>query len=73
MNKDERTPWWKKKEYWAMAGVLGAIVTVIPGLQVVGLAITAGVSAGVYWFGVKDGEKTNTPIGLTTAIKELME
>ena len=56
-----------------MAGVLGAIVTVIPGLQVVGLAITAGVSAGVYWFGVKDGEKTNTPIGLTTAIKELME
>jgi hypothetical protein len=73
MKKSERTPFWKKKEYWAIAGVIGAVITVIPGLQIPGLAITAGVSAGIYYFGVKDGEKTNTPIGITNVINKLME
>lgn len=52
-----KIPWYKKKEYWGLLGVIGAVLTVIPGTQVIGVAITAGVGAGTYYFGVKDGEK----------------
>ena len=66
-----KTPWYKKKEYWALAGIVGAVLTAIPGLQIPGVAITAGVSAGIYYFGVKDGEKNNTPTGITNAINKM--
>lgn len=73
MNKEDRTPWWKKKEYWGLAGIAGAVMTAIPGLQVPGLALLAGVNWAVIYFGVKDGEKTNTPTGITNAINKLMK
>lgn len=55
-----KIPWYKKKEYWGLAGIIGAVLTVIPGLQIAGVAITAGVGAGMYYFGVKDGEKNDS-------------
>lgn len=60
-----KIPWYKKKEYWAVAGVIGAVMAAIPGLQIPGVAITAGVSAGIYYFGVKDGEKHGTPSAIS--------
>lgn len=68
-----KVPWWKKKEYWGIAGVIGAIMAAIPGLQIPGVAITAGVSAGMYYFGVKDGDRLNTPTGMTNAINKFMK
>lgn len=60
-----KIPWYKKKEYWAVAGIIGAVMTAIPGLQIPGVAITAGVSAGIYYFGVKDGERNGTPSAIS--------
>jgi hypothetical protein len=60
-----KTHWYKKKEYWGLAGIIGAVLTAIPGTQIVGVAITAGVGAGMYYFGVKDGEKNNTPSAIS--------
>jgi len=62
MNK---VKWYQKKEYWGLLGVIGAVITAIPGLQIPGVAITAGVSAGIYYFGVKDGEKYKTPSAIS--------
>lgn len=60
-----KIPWYKKKEYWGLLGVIGAVITAIPGLQIPGIAITAGVSAGMYYFGVKDGVANNTPSAIS--------
>ena len=65
MSEEKKVSWWRKKEYWGLAGIIGAVLTVIPGLQIVGVAVTAGVGAGVYYFGVKDGASNNTPSAIS--------
>lgn len=58
-------PWYKKKEYWGLAGTIGAVLTVIPGLNIIGACVTAAASAGVYWFGVQDGHQNKSPSAIS--------
>ena len=68
-----KVPFYKKKEYYALAGfVLGGVKLLTPqyttGYQVADYVITFGLPMLMGFFGISDAKKYGTPSGLSKAV-----
>jgi hypothetical protein len=52
--------WYQKREWWGLIGIVGAVLTVIPGTNIIGAAVIAGASYAEIHLGVKAGKQNES-------------